>query len=123
MALVDHFYILLTVFLNVYTQLILKWQVSKVGAFPADANQRLLFLVRLLFNPWILSGIAATFIGMLSWFNALSKFQLSYAYPFVGLTFIAVFAGSAIWFHESVSLPKIIGFAFIVVGILFISQG
>lgn len=123
MSLTDLMSIFLTIILNVYTQLVLKWQVAQAGPMPVDNRQRLLFLTGLVLNPWIISALVATFVGMLSWMTALSKFPLSFVYPFVSLTFILVLLGSAVFFHEPVSPPKLIGFGFIVVGILFISQG
>lgn len=123
MSLSDYVYIFVPILLNAYTQLVFKWQSAKSGPIPADSVERFMFFVGLVFNPWIISALIATFVGMLGWLAALSKFPLNFVYPFVSLTFILVLLGSAVFFHESVSTPKLIGFGFIVVGILFISQG
>ena len=117
------FYIILTVGLTVYGQLILKWQVNKIGLLPESFADKLQFLGRLCINPWVISVFAAAFIAALSWMLALTKFQLSYAYPFISLTFVLVLILSAVFFHEQVTWPKAVGMIFIITGLIIGSQG
>jgi hypothetical protein len=37
---------------------------------------------------------------------ALTKFELSYAYPFMSLAFVLVLLSSALLFHETVTMPQ-----------------
>jgi multidrug transporter EmrE-like cation transporter len=55
--------------------------------------------------------------------GAVSKFDLSHAYPFTGLTFVLVLFLSGLLFHESITIPKVLGIAFIVTGIFIGSHG
>jgi len=48
----------------------------------------------------------------------MTKFQLNYAYPFMSLNFVFVFALSAFIFNEPISLPRIIGLGLIVLGVI-----
>jgi hypothetical protein len=96
---IDYIYIFATVMFTVYGQLVVKWQVAKAGVLPNIVSQKLLFLLHLVFNPWILSGIAAGFFALLCWLVAMTKFELSYAYPFMSLAFVLVFFLSAFLFH------------------------
>ncbi|MCL5036302.1 MAG: EamA family transporter [Chloroflexi bacterium] len=116
-------YIFLTVTLTVYGQLIIKWQVNKVGAFPHDAAHIMSYLFHLCINPWVISVFLAAFLAALSWMVALTRFQLSYAYPFVSLTFVLVLILSAIFFHEQVTWPKAVGMICIITGLIIGSQG
>lgn len=118
----DFLYIVATILFTVYGQLIVKWQVSKAGLFPVSTAERLGFLFRLVFNPWILSALAASFLALLSWMAAMTKFQLSYAYPFMSLAFVLVLFMSAVLFHEGITLPKLLGLGFIVIGIVIGSR-
>ena len=84
----SHIYIFLTVLLTVYGQIVIKWQVNLAGAMPIDLSNKVSFMIRLLLNPWIISGLLGAFLASLSWMAAMTKFPLSYAYPFVSLSFV-----------------------------------
>lgn len=118
-----YLYIFLCVLFTVYGQLIVKWQVADSGSLPAGLVGKILFLLRLLLNPWIISGVAAGFLAMLSWMAAMTKFQLSYAYPFMSLAFVLVLGLSVLLFQESLTVPKVLGMALIVAGIIVGSRG
>jgi multidrug transporter EmrE-like cation transporter len=120
---IDYLYIVGTILLTVYGQVIVKWQVNLAGALPADMQERIWFLVRLVFNPWIISSFLAAFLAALCWMAAMTKFHLSYAYPFMSLSFVLVLIVSAMVFHEAVTLPKIVGVGLIMLGIVVGSQG
>jgi len=113
-----YFYIFGTIAFTVYGQLILKWKIDQFGSLPEPFWDRITFLLQLLLNPWILSGFFAAFLAALSWMAAMTKFDISYAYPFMSLSFVLVFILSAFLFGEPVSFQKIMGFALIVLGII-----
>ncbi len=119
---VEHLYIAGTILLTVYGQLVLKWQVSKAGEIPPGPADKLTYLFRLLVNPLVISGLVAAFLAFLCWAAALSKFQLSYAYPFMSLAFGLVLLMSAILFRESLTLPKLLGLLLIALGITVASR-
>jgi multidrug transporter EmrE-like cation transporter len=116
-------YILATVLFTAYGQLVVKWQVAQAGAFPVTTSERLIFLLELLLNPWIMSGVGAGFLAFLCWMAAMTTFDLSYAYPFMSLAFVLVLFSSALLFHETVTMPKMIGVMLIVAGIIIGSRG
>ena len=119
----DHYYILSTVIFTVYSQLVMRWQVSAAGNIPVDGMAKIRFIAELLINPWVMSGIVATFLAGVSWMLAMTRFEISYAYPFVSLNYVIVLAASVLLFNESLSLPKIIGTVFVIVGIVVIAKG
>ena len=116
-------YVFLTIFLTVYGQIAIKWQVAAAGPFPADTHGKVLFLAKLLVNPWVMSALAAALLAAVSWMAAMTKLDLSHAYPFMSLAFILVLVFSALIFHEPVTLPKLAGLALICAGIIVGSQG
>jgi drug/metabolite transporter (DMT)-like permease len=116
-------YVLGSVLFTVYGQIIVKWQVAKAGALPAALSERIPFLLSLIFNPWILSGILAGFFALVCWLAAMTKFELSYAYPFMSLAFVFVLILSAILFHEPLTVAKVLGVLLIIAGILVGSRG
>ena len=116
-------YVLGSILCTVYGQIIVKWQVAKAGALPAAFSERIPFMARLIFNPWILSGIFAGFLALVCWLAAMTKFELSYAYPFMSLAFVLVLVLSAFLFHEPLTVAKILGVLLIIAGIVVGSRG
>lgn len=119
----NHLYILLTILLTVYGQIIIKWQVQMAGSFPEENLEKLQYLIKLLLNPWVISSFACAFLAALSWMAAMTKFPLSYAYPFMSLAFVLVMFLSAVFFKEPITLPKSLGLGFIILGIIIGSKG
>lgn len=118
-----YFYIAMTVLLTVYGQLIIKWRVSLAGPAPDAPGEKALFLLRLIFTPWVISGLAAAFLASVFWLATLTRFPLSYAYPFVACTFVLVVGGGSLLFGEAIRMPTILGLGLIIAGIAVASQG
>ncbi len=116
-------YIFITIILTVYGQIAIKWQVMNAGIFPVDASDKILFLFRLLLNPWVISAFLAALLASFSWMAAMTKLQLSHAYPFMSITFVLVLVLSGLIFHEPITWPKVVGMGLIIAGIVVGSQG
>lgn len=119
----NYFYIALTIFFTVYGQIALKMQVAQAGPLPEAGGDKLMFLVRLLLNPWVISAFAAAFMASVAWMGAMSKFQLSHAYPFMSLNFVIVLLLGAWLFNEPLSMTRIAGVALICIGTIVAAQG
>ncbi|MCP4760675.1 MAG: EamA family transporter [archaeon] len=118
----NYLYILGTILFTVYGQLILKWRIVKYGSLPEQLFDKLIFLLKLLIDPFIMSGFLSAFAASLFWMAAMTKFDLSYAYPFMSASFILVFILSLFLFKEPFSMYKLIGLTFIVAGIVISSR-
>ena len=118
-----HVYIWTTVLLTVYGQLVFKWQVDMAGVFPLGLGERVLFLLRFIINPWVISCYVTALLASLFWMAALTQVDLSYAYPFISLTFVLVLLLSPIFFQEAITLLKLLGVLLIVAGIIVGTQG
>ncbi|KAB8317104.1 EamA family transporter [Tolypothrix campylonemoides VB511288] len=112
-------YIALMLALTLYGQLVLKWQVGRLG--PITDGDALATVARLLLSPWVLSGLAAAFAASVCWMLALTRLELSRAYPFTALGLVLIFASSAILFGESLTIGKLLGGALIVAGICVVA--
>lgn len=117
-----YFYIFGTILFTVYGQIILKWRINDVGALPENITDKVIFLIKLLFDPWIFSGFFAAFIASFFWMATMTKFDISYAYPFMSSAFVLVFLLSVLLFQEPVTWQKIIGLILIVIGIIVTSR-
>ncbi len=114
---VDHIYIASTIVFTVYSQLIMRWQVSLAGVLPADLMGKVYFVVHLFLNPWVISGIFATLLAGISWMLAMSRFEISYAYPWISLNFLLMLFFGVVFFDESFSFAKLFGTFLVVAGI------
>jgi len=117
-----YFYIFGTIFFTVYGQLAIKWQITKFGSLPDGVLEKVFFLFRILFDPIIFSGFVSAFIASFFWMAAMTKFELSYAYPFMSGAFVLVFILSVFLFHEAATWQKLFGLSLIVAGIYVSSR-
>ena len=113
----SHLFAIFTPMLAATSQVIIKWQVRKLDKLPEEGLQKILFLVEFLFRPWVLLAIFATFLSGVTWIMAMTKLELSYAYPYVALTFVVVPTLGIVLFGESITQGKILGGVFILLGI------
>ena len=120
---ISYIYILFTILLTCYGQLVLKWRLPMHGDLPDPIWPKLFHLLSLCFDPFILSGFVAAFLASLCYMAALSKLPLSHAYPFMGITFGIVLLASALFFNEPLNLYKVAGVLLIIAGIAVGSQG
>jgi len=111
------------IFFTVYGQLIIKWRIGRFGALPDSASDKFLFLVQVLLDPFIISGLVASFLAGIFWMATMTKLDLSLAYPFMSLPFIFVLLFSALFFNEPMNLYKVSGMALIIAGVVVSSRG
>jgi multidrug transporter EmrE-like cation transporter len=119
----DHAWIFLSILFTACSQLLIKWQVSQVGALPAGTGDRLHYMIELFTRPWILVALASTFLAGVTWMIALGKFELSYAFPFYALNFLIIFMSGIFFFAESLTVPKVVGLLLILVGTVVLAGG
>ncbi len=123
MRIFDYLYILATIGLTVYGQLILKWRITQLGSLPVEFVDKGKFLLGLLVDPAIFSGFISAFLASLAWMAAMTKFDLSHAYPFMSLNFVIVLVLSGWLLGEPINIQKTIGVALIVLGTLAVARG
>jgi multidrug transporter EmrE-like cation transporter len=119
---IEFLYVFGTIFFTVYGQLVLKWRIEKYGSLPENFYGKISFLFSLLSDPFILSGFISAFVASFFWMAAMTKVDLSYAYPFMSLSFILVFLLSVWFFQEPVTMEKILGMVLIVSGVVVTSR-
>lgn len=112
----------MTILLTCYGQLVIKWRVSTFKASASGLLSHLPPLVQLLLQPWIISAFVAAFGASLCWMLAVSRLELSKAYPFMALNFLIVCLIAVPLFGESFSATKAVGLFTVVVGLVIMSQ-
>ena len=115
-----YLYIFATLLFTVYGQVILKWRLSNLKiVLPEGVADKIMMLVKLLFDPFIFSGIVSAFIASLFWMAAMTKFELTQAYPFMSLAPALVFFVGITFLGETFTMGKVVGLALIIAGIIF----
>lgn len=116
--------IALTIVLTVYGQLVIKWQVQKLSSVSNLTDiTGAAFYQHMLLNPWVVTGLVAAFGASMAWMAALTRLELSKAYPFMALNFVLVAVVAAPLFGESLTVPRLIGLSLVVMGLIISSQG
>jgi len=115
-----YIYIFATLAFTIYGQLILKWRIGKLHFNLPDSGifDKLTALIKLIFDPFILSGFVAAFIASLFWMAAMTKFEITQAYPFMSLAPAIVFLLGVWLLNESFTWGKVIGLILIIIGIV-----
>ena len=75
------------------------------------------YLVSALTNASVFIGLGCAVVAALSWTIAVSRTDLSFAYPFMGLAIVLVLALSGVLFGESVIAGRWIGVVIVCVGL------
>jgi multidrug transporter EmrE-like cation transporter len=120
----NHFYLLLAISFGVISQLIIKWQMSVFSFDDYETWQdKFALAFSMLLNPYIIISLFLTLLAGVTWMIAMTKFEISYAYPFTLLGLVLVTIFSVIFFGESVNTYKISGIVLIILGIVIISRG
>lgn len=116
--------ILFSVALNASAQLFLRKGMPNVSLV---TNQGVLELaqgaLRIVFNPWVFSGLSCYAISIVLWMYVLSKVQVSFAYPFLSVGYVIVVGAAYLFFREPVSVMKLAGIALICAGVVLVARG
>ena len=115
--------LLATVALTVFGQLAFKWRIDEAGSFPPDTGERLRFLGELALDPWVIAVFGSALIASITYGIALSRLELSVAYPVMSLSFVFVLVFSVMLFSESLTPAKAIGVTLICAGVAVSSWG
>jgi multidrug transporter EmrE-like cation transporter len=73
-------------------------------------------------NPWVVGGMFLHVTALVVWLWALSKVDISFAYPFLALGYILVSAMAWFWLGEELSPIRILGMGIIIIGILVLAR-
>lgn len=114
-------YIVTSGILAVLGQIILKRGLAELGPLmltPAGLPQVVLALA---LNPLVILGLAVTVSGTFFWLITLSRVDLSFAYPFASLNYVAVLVGSWWMLGENLSAVRLVGVLAICLGVCLIA--
>ena len=117
----------LTIILSACAQLFMKVSMIQLQLLLdsiAD-DQSLLFIVmdNATVVAWLFAGLSCYALSMLCWIFALIKYELSFAYPFLGITYVLVYLGAVYWqqIGEQLTLMRTVGIVLILIGVVLVN--
>ena len=122
MNLVSFSLVLAGVLLNAAAQLLLKAGTNHIGAFAFTPENVLPIGLRLAGEPFVLGGLACYVVSVLIWIMALSRVEVSIAYPMLSIGYVVNAAAAWYLFGEAVTAQRMIGIATIIVGVFIVAR-
>lgn len=102
----------------------LKGAIGAIGGFGENISTIYKDIFALMLNPIFIVGLLLYGGGTLIWMRVLSTEPISLGYPLLmSVAFITITGGAAFFFSEAITVPKMIGMAIIVVGVIIASNG
>lgn len=117
------FCIILTgVLLNAIAQLALKASVREMGAIGLNFSSSATAFLRLAFEPFLWIGLFCYGVSVIVWILALSRVDVSIAYPMLSMGYVvnALFAWQL--FGEAMNPARIIGMGIILIGVYVLAR-
>jgi drug/metabolite transporter (DMT)-like permease len=115
-------YILISVCGSAVGQILPKKGMVDLGPLTLTLNNFAALVWRVATNPYVFLGLAIYGFGTIFWLTALSRVDLSYAYPFASLSYIVMLVASWGLFDEHISPLRLVGTLIVGLGVLVISR-
>jgi len=115
-------FIIVTVVLNAASQLLLKAGMSQVGKAELSGSKIVALLSTAALNPLIWLGLVTMTVSMATHLMSLSRFDVSFAFPFISLAYAIVVAWGYFVFKEDVNLTRLVGISVIVLGTIILAR-
>ena len=115
-------FILTGVFLNALAQLLLKAGTNAVGVIHLTTENWFSTGLKVATQLPILGGLTCYVISVLVWIVALSRVDVSVAYPMISLGYIVNAIGAWYFLGEVISTQRILAIGVIVVGVIVLMR-
>lgn len=112
-------YILASVLLVNLGNLVAKYGLQQTGF---SSNALVSSYISFFTNPFVLLGIASVGMSSIFWLAALSKADLSYAYPMISMGYIITAVASWMFFEENLTIIRMAGIFIICSGVFLMSK-
>ena len=110
------------VLLNAGAQLLLKAGTNSVGVFEFSRDNLVPVGWRLATEPHIVGGLACYVISVVVWVMALSRVEVSVAYPLLSIGYVVNAIAAWYLFGEAVTPMRLAGIGVIIVGVCLVAR-
>ena len=114
--------ILLGVLLNATAQLCLKQGMRQVGHFAFTLENLAPIGFKVGLNPFVFAGLVCYVVSVVVWLLALSRVDVSYAYPLLSVGYIVTAFAGQYFFSEALGPMRWAGIIVICVGVYLITR-
>lgn len=114
--------ILFTVLTNFGSQIMLKHGMTSIAHFELTRDGILKSSLDILFNAYIIGGLLVMAVSMASHLIVLSRVEISYAYPFLGLSFVLTALWGYFILSEDMNTYRILGILLICSGVALVAR-
>lgn len=114
--------LLVSVLLTVIGQIFWKIGANQVGQITISISNFIPSTIKLFTNIWVIFGCAVFIVSSILWVAALTKLDLSFAFPFLSLGYVLIFLVSYLIFHEQISTLRLAGMILICIGVIFVAK-
>ena len=104
------------------SHLLLKKGVLAVGRFPQGFSEVIPFFLKAYTNAYVIAAVLVALLAGMAWILAVARAQLSFIYPFMGLSFVLVALFSLIIFKEDITAVRWGGILVICLGVFLVSR-
>lgn len=122
MNLVSFSLVLAGVLLNAAAQLLLKAGTNRIGTFAFAPENILPIGLRVASEPFVLGGLGCYVISVLIWIMALSRVEVSIAYPMLSIGYVINALAAWYLFGEAVTAQRMVGIGTIIVGVFLVAR-
>ncbi len=114
--------VLFGVLLNAAAQLLLKAGTNSIGHFAFDKTNILPVGWQLATEPHILGGLTCYVVSVVVWIMALSRVEVSIAYPMLSIGYVVNAAAAYYLFGEAVTPMRLLGIGIIIIGVYIVAR-
>jgi len=111
-----------SVLLNAAAQLFLKAGTNTLKTLNLSGDNIFYAATKIVFEIHILGGLGCYVLSVAIWILALSRVDVSIAYPLLSIGYVVNFFAAWYLFGEIISAQKMIGIAVIILGVFIISR-
>ncbi len=114
--------VLLGVLLNAAAQLLLKAGTNAIGHFEFSSANALPIGWKVATQPYIVGGLSCYVVSVAIWILALSRVEVSIAYPMLSIGYVVNAVAAYFLFGEAVSTQRLVGIGIIVLGVYVVAR-
>jgi multidrug transporter EmrE-like cation transporter len=118
----DFALILTGVLLNAAAQLLLKAGSKAISGIAFNLANAGTLIERMALNPPILAGLTCYAISVVAWVMALSRVDVSVAYPMLSIGYVVNALAAWMLFSESLNMTRVAGIGVIIVGCWLVAR-
>lgn len=114
--------VMIAVIFNSLAQLFLKAAAPVIISFYMNSKSFIELAFKIIANVNLIAGLICCVIGLSVWVVALSRIEVSIAYPLLSIGYVINAIASFYFFNESLTVEKLLGVGIILIGVFVLAR-